>query len=325
MTYVEWLRVRRVLKGTAITLGVLFLLAVVLRLVAAQIMPGGAAIAQMSAKPGTKIVSTVLPDGTKRQVMDNPSENVHIVIDDHGNGNKDVTISKPRGSGSSASVADSDDSVQVHSSHVGFPKDMNIPIDGFFEFAWLVGIIVASMLAVPFARENDGHLNIVWTKPIARERLALAIIGVDIVGILAAYVLALIVAAATVALFGMPHLTVTAESWFGLLGGIMIAIAWYACVNAASASMRRGYGAVLGFAWPVGLVVAVLSQVHFGDSSLGTTVHSVIWAISRIDPLTYADLKSSGVASAEIYYPIVAFLVVIYLASAIVQWRRVEA
>jgi hypothetical protein len=320
MTYVEWLRVRRVLKGAAITLGVLFLLALVLRLVAAQIEPQSAFIAQLSAEPGTKSVSTVLPDGTKRQVMDNASEGVHIVIDDHGNGNKDVTITKPRGS------AHSEDSVHMQTStHTGFPKNMNVPIDDFLEFAWVVAIIVATMLAVPFARENDGHLNIVWTKPIARERLALEIIGVDIIGILAAYLLALIAAAATVALFGMPHITVTAQSWINLLSGLLVAIAWYACINASTASMRRGYGAVLGFAWPVGIVVAALSQVNLGDSPLGSTVHAVIWAISRIDPLTYSSLKSSGVASAGAYYSIIAFLVVVYLASAVVQWRRVEA
>jgi hypothetical protein len=281
---------------------------------ASQITPVDHASSFIIHSGKSKVVSTVLPDGTKRTVSDDLEDHSRIIVDTHPDGSEDIT--------------------NQDGSHTKYKYSMNNQmghIDGFLDVAAFVALIVGTILAAPFGRENDGHLNIVWTRPFARERMALAIMGVDLVGLLGAYVLALIAALGTTALFTRPHLTTTGNSFSELWGGIIVAIAWYTFLNAATASLRRGYGAILGLAWPVSLVVIVLNAiVRSSDPSqqnaLGTLMHNVFWAISRIDPLTYAHLSTSNasLAAPETAAPVFV-LALVYGAAAIVQWRRVEA
>ena len=55
-------------------------------------------------------------------------------------------------------------------------------------------------------------------------------------------------------------------------------VAWYAALNAATASLKRGYGAVLGFAWPVALVVIALAHIPLSDTPVGNVFHTIFGA-----------------------------------------------
>ncbi len=61
-----------------------------------------------------------------------------------------------------------------------------VPMLYYMLLADIVALIVATILAAPFAREADGHLEIALTKPISKVRYALGAIGADVVGIVAA-------------------------------------------------------------------------------------------------------------------------------------------
>src|SRR5262249_52348659 len=103
---------------------------------------------------------------------------------------------------------------------------------------------------------------------------------------------------------------------------------------AATASLKRGYGAVQGFAWPVSGVITALAFSNLGDTPIGQTVHWVFWVISRINPLSYASFHGSANVNGAnlLVQPPIAdrLLISIVLmlvdgALAVFQWRRVEA
>ncbi len=95
MNYVEWLRVRNCLRIAAIILAVLVVLAVILRVSVARYMSTEAWIAHMALNTGSKETHTVLPDGTKRMILDDPADRTHVVVDDHGYAGRHIVITEP--------------------------------------------------------------------------------------------------------------------------------------------------------------------------------------------------------------------------------------
>jgi ABC-type transport system involved in multi-copper enzyme maturation permease subunit len=338
MTYVEWLRVRNVLRITAIVLGALFLLAVVLRLSIARSGGYEEMILRMSQDPNTKVTQTTLPDGTHRTIMDNSTDQTHIVVDDHGYAGKHIVITEPNHrhhKNDHVAVG----SVHVDEQHSGSTVTTTIDTNGTTDFsiymaiASFVALIVATILGAPFAREADGHLEVALTKPVSRTKFALGAIGADVVGLLAVMVMTVLFAIITQALFQVPRFGLSADAMPLFAWAIVLPLSWYALLNAATASLKRGYGAILGFAWPVCIFVAVMGVAQLGDSPLGAAVHSIFWTLSRIDPLTYAHFHSSRgsvqVSIQDLDYTaklgILTALTIIYGALAVFQWRRVEA
>ena len=94
-----------------------------------------------------------------------------------------------------------------------------------------------------------------------------------------------------------------------------------------------GAGAIIGFSWPVTFLVVILTSIPLGDSVLGQTFHAIFWTISRIFPVSYANVTFVGehsVISGDpwAYAPritMLAVLALVYGVLTIVQWRRVEA
>jgi len=344
MAYVEWLRVWRCLKVTAIVLVVLEILLLIVRISFLTIGPGDSLsfVHGVENDPNSHVTHVTLPDGTGRTIIDNPKDSVHIVVDDRGYQGKRIQIIE---SGAHASK-ESHHTVAMGDIHVetrpnggqtittidtGQPEDFGY----YFAIAAVVGLIIASVLGAPFARENDGHLEIALTKPVTRERLALSAIGADLAGILAAWALTIVFLIVGHTIFEMPHYVFGPYDAIGLVLGLVSCAAWYAMLCAATSSIKRAYGAVIGFAWPVAVLVAVLGKVDLSGTQLGQVVHAIVTPLAWIDPLTYVHLgrgvivngSPAGTAHSAPTYDVIvlAILAVVYLALAIVQWRRVEA
>ncbi len=254
MIYVEWLRVRRVLKWTAVVMGVLLVLSFVLRI---------------------------------------------IVID------------------------------MQH--HTGYVHEMTIGDYGIA--GGFIAMMVATILGAPFARENDGHLEVALAKPIGRIDLALRTIGIDAVGIVAALVLGAVFAILWHGLFFPFWITFHASDAVVLAISLLASFAWYALLVAATASFKRGYGIIQGIAWPTALIVAVLGVVDAHDNVMLALSRDTFWLLSRIDPFSYIHVsgmpEGHGAPALDADWPfqltMLAVLAVGYSALAIVQWRRVEA
>ncbi len=92
MTYVEWLRVRGALKWTVIVLAALFVCGIGVRLYMFSRGDAMAYVYGIEHKSGSKVTQSVLPDGTKRTVIDDPVDSVNVTIDDAGYAGKHIEI-----------------------------------------------------------------------------------------------------------------------------------------------------------------------------------------------------------------------------------------
>jgi hypothetical protein len=344
MSYVEWLRVRGVLKWTAMVLVVLVALLLVMRISLLAVGPHDALsfVHSVEVDQNSRVTHAALPDGTSRTVIDNAKQGVHVVVDDRGYGGKHIEIFES----SQHASARAHESVSMGDIHVDTIPGRNVTVTTidtsqpedlayYFAIASFVALIVGTILGAPFARENDGHLEIALTKPAGRERLAFGIIVADLAGIGAAWVMTIVFLMVAHTVFEAPHFEIGPNDGILIALGLAGNLAWYAMLCAATASMRRAYGAVLGFAWPVAAVVAVLGKVNLSSSQLGQVVHTIVTPFAWIDPFTYLHFgpaftvndKPAGsmAVSPGLELPILLILALVYGALAVFQWRRVEA
>jgi hypothetical protein len=350
MPYVEWLRVGRCVKCTAIVLGVILFLIVVAEFTVlnfgsknalAQVdlhTSHGEVNAALIMKNATTTLST-LPDGTKRSTIVNAPEGVRVTIDDHGYSGKHIEVFERSVSQPSKLIGFGPVTYQ----RVPVPGGSKVAIDTnkpedfayYAAIATFLALIVATVLGAPFARQNDGHLEIALTNPAPRTALGLGAMIADVTGIAAAWVM-------TVAVLFIAHIVQYAPNYtYGprdtevIVLGFAGLLAWYAMLCAATASMRRAYGVVLGISWPVASLVAVLARVDLGGAPMAQLVHWLATPLSWIDPFNYLHFgpaftvngspAGSLAVSLENELPALLILSLVYVALAIVQWRRVEA
>jgi hypothetical protein len=342
MAYVEWLRVRGCLRWTGFVLLGLFLVTAIVRVAVFGIQHDVLGWAsRLQHDPDSKVTDTTLADGTHRITVDNPREKIHMVIDDRGTQGKHIEILDRSGSKLHEHGSVTTGSIVIHDLPNGGGRETIVDTNeqtAFLNFVVcgaVVALIVATILGAPFARENDGHLEISLTKPVSRDRLSLQIIGVDVAALAVAFSAGIIFALAVTAIFAFPRITFDGHDAFALASGIAAPIAWYAMLTAATASMKRGYGAILGFAWPVAAIVVGLSLVQPEGNALLRVVQGVAWALSLIDPIAYmhfgrheaVTVDGQSVLNYSDWHQLLmlAVLSAFYGALAVVQWRRVEA
>ena len=163
MNYVEWLRVRNCLRIVAILLAIFVLLAIILRVSVNRYMSTDAWI-QHFQDPGTTVTRTLLPDGTKRTIWNNPREQTHVVIDDHGYAGKHIVVTEP-----SSRSHENHDNVAVGSIHVTESRhgsitttvidtDGSVPFLYYMAIADLMALVVAMVLAAPLHAKR----KIIW-------------------------------------------------------------------------------------------------------------------------------------------------------------------
>ena len=342
MGYVEWLRVRGCLKWVAIVLDVLFLIAVIVRVALIGRQDYLSWAFNLRSDPGTKVTETALPDGTRRIAIDDPAKKVHVVVFDRGWQGKRIEIYdySERGSSELKNVHVVMGSVSENRLPGGHGTFTVINTNGETDFisyvvnAAFVAFIVATVLGAPFAREGDGHLEIALTKPLSRLRYSIEVLAIDAVGVIAAFVMTIVFAIAIHAIFEIPHIVFTASDAWGLIVAILAPIAWHAMLAAATASLRRGYGAVIGFAWPVAGIVLALGNARPDGNAILTIAHDIAWVLNLFNPLAHVNLHNESVQFGGppvfgIGYgnqiAALAVLILLYCVLSVAQWRRIEA
>ncbi|HEV7179440.1 MAG TPA: hypothetical protein VGN11_06190, partial [Candidatus Baltobacteraceae bacterium] len=300
MTYVEWLRVRNCLRALAIVLIALVAISLVMRISFNKyITDDKEYIAHIKMQPGSTIAHSVLPNGINRTTINDPREKTVVTIDDLGYGGKHIVITEPVSASHHHTENTTVGSIQIlesaqnGTSTTTIDTNSAVPFIYYMAIADLIALIVATLLGAPFARESDGHLEIALTKPVSRLHYGLGVMGVNIVAILASSVMTIVALLICQTMYEIPHFDFTGVNTDAVLMGIALPLAWYATLTAATASMKRGYGAILGFSWPVLSVIAVFGAISWGSSLLGQAAHVIFWTISRIDPLSYASMRAS--------------------------------
>lgn len=214
--------------------------------------------------------------------------------------------------------------------HMG---ENSLPIDAVMAITLIFGLIVATILAGPLARENAQHLEVVWTKPVSRTRYAFEAILANLCGVWAVQVMATIAFCVAAGFFIGPHFQAGPHTAFAAATAFLGPICWYAMYLAATSSLKRGLGAVQGLAWPVALVLPGLSLIgFFADSpSPLRVIHYVIATVNFINPMRYIGLNADKstlamlVPSHELRIVMLIALAIAYGAVGIWQWNRVEA
>ena len=341
--YAEVLRGKRALRIVAIILGILLALAIVMRLWALSEHNPEAMVLALQASPTARVTTKTLADGTIETTVNDPVKHVHAVIDRRGQlFRMDVTLppTNPMTHYRFYSVGDSnvDRSNRGGMSHVVMTRDARVNIDFgvLFVISCIIGLVTATMLGGTLAKENDGHLELAWTKPVSRERLAIALIAVDMVTIVISQIAMLALTLIAILMFVRPHLYANALTLWVIALALIGPIAWYACLTAFSASLKRGLGMVVGLGWLAAIVTPGIAGATASlNSDIARFIHAIFQALSYIDPIAYISFHGSlgsdglqfhtAIGSIGTSALLLLGLAIIYLALAVLQWRRVEA
>lgn len=340
--YAEYLRAIRALRVIAIILGISLALSILFRLWALTANTPETLAQALQASPTAHVTTSRLADGTVRTVIDDPFKRVHAVIERHGQlFRMDATMPSalaPRHNHFSAGTFIIKSGKGSGTGHVIANYDMNaqVGIGEVFGIACIIALITATMLGGALAKENESHLEIAWTKPVSRDRLALATLAVDIAAIVASQLVTVALILLVMLMFVTPHLFANAMTPVFILLALMGPIAWYACLTAFSASLKRGLGLVVGLGWLAAIVVPAVATGSANSSvSVIQAIHAVFQAAAFIDPISYLSFHGSlsnngltfrtAIGSIELSAFALVLLTVAYVAAAVLQWRRVEA
>ncbi len=344
--YAEVLRGIRALRVIAIILGIFLAVAIIFRLWAFAEHGPMFVASQLQGSPSAHVTSKIRADGTVETTIVDPVKRVHAVIDRrsgyfHMNATipSDNQMSHNNFSLGSSNITENRSSGMTHIIVTQDMSGANIPVGILFGIASFYALITATMLGGVLAKENDGHLELAWTKPVSRERLALASIGTDVLTIVVSQLATLVVIVLICAMFVWPRFYTNSMTPLFVALALLGPIAWYSCLTAFSASLKRGLGMVCGLGWLAALVIPAISQATArSQSDLGRSIHMLFQSLSYIDPIAYLSFRgafsvssSSGfefqtaVGSLGFSALMLGVLTIVYLTLSVLQWRRVEA
>lgn len=221
----------------------------------------------------------------------------------------------------------------IASSAHGAPHHFgSIPLAALMAGSTFAATIIAIIFGCALARQNNGHLPMVWTKPVSRERFALSMTLVHLAGIATAWVMTLAAALGVFAMFGALHaITLGGDVPLdaGIVGRMLLyPLAWYGLILAITASTRGGAGFMAFGAWIAASVLVGLDSSHLftGVSAI------VINVIDHVNPSYYftghfddSGRNQSMVSNVGVAMTGLAAIAVAGYAAALAQWRRLEA
>jgi ABC-type transport system involved in multi-copper enzyme maturation permease subunit len=347
--YLEYLRGLRALRIVAILLGLLIAGALIARLSWGKLPSQDDYVNSLERSPTAHVTRTRLPHGRSRTVIDDSKRGTRTVVErDQGTvtsvstmtagspygrarnreGVRSATASPgPRGDTATTTTTTTTTTTMPSASVHYSPFD----IGSLFAMAIPVGLLAATLLGGPLSKENNGHLEFAWTKPVSRARYALSAMLVDLATIAVAEVATVLALLLASLFWDVPKVSFDALAPAHVAFALLAPAAWYACLTALSASLKRGPGAVLGIGWVVAVVCPTIALATQGTpTAVGRAVYAFFNTISYADPITYLwfrnDWSGSDPARAVTSALLsLAALTVVYLALAVVQWRRVEA
>lgn len=338
--YVEYLRATRALRIAGIILGLLLVAGIVFRLAFIHGASPEAYARALQTSPTAHVTKTQLPDGSTRTVVDDPDKRIHATIVQNGRDLR-MDVTEPTRTlhdqyNDNVSMGSINVNEDTHGglSHVTmtYKGGMNMSWSALFAGSAVVGLILATMLGGPLAKENDGHLELAWTKPVSREAYAIAALAIDIAAIVLSQ-LATIAVVLIVALMWVPPMLTLGAGGVALIAlSLLTPIAWFACLTAFSASLKRGLGMVIGLGWFASLMIPALMHATEGmRAPLGVFFHAIFTGLAYIDPIVYFPSFSSGHMRGNLINTLeqaaagAAALALGYMILAVLQWRRVEA
>jgi hypothetical protein len=210
--------------------------------------------------------------------------------------------------------------VNGQEAHVG-----QIPLAAIIFGAGFLAAAVAAFLASLNSLVDT--LPSLWTKPVARERMAITIMAVDLLALLVLWMGTIAIVLATLAGLGaINHVFVdplaSAAVWLGLGTAFMC----YGNVQALTAWNQGRGGMIAGITWGSYFVLALL-----GTAPLQGILHNVVMALNVLNPLAYYGITSHNNDMQAVFKfddTIKVFVVfaigIIGCAIGVFGWKRME-
>lgn len=333
--FVEYQRAVRAIRIALILLGIFLVSVILLRL---SIHTSDWTNPIISS-PTAHVTRTQLPDGSTRIVVDDPQKQTHGIIIKHADGTVDADVTEPKSTGrhkdnfsiGSVSINTNDEGDAQHTTMHLKPQSPVFDLGGLFLVTIPMGFIVASLLGGALAKENDGHLELAWTKPVSRERYAIASILVDSAAIAVSQLLTIAVTLIATLMFLVPRFDWPGSIALSIVVALAAPIAWYSLINAASASIKRGPGAVVGLGWVAAVIIPGIAGALQGAApynAVAAWFYAIFKGLSYIDPISYMSFSGPAhtlMGSLQISAGVLCALAIGYSILAVAQWRRVEA
>jgi len=156
-----------------------------------------------------------------------------------------------------------------------------VPAHIVFAIGGYVSCIMATMLAATLNRDR-AHLAYIWTRPEPRERIAAGYIVLDIVTILAAYVLVAGVAALVFSNIPQLHLAADAELGSSVVRYAALPLMWYGIVEVATSWNGLRGSTIAGLSWAVFWALLILRAIN-----LPAPLEQVVIVLNFLNPLAY--------------------------------------
>jgi len=238
----------------------------------------------------------------------------HAYKDSHGAG---MTIGVGSGPGRPAPDALHDLTAQWH-----------VPLSALFGVAAVLCLSFATTLGTSLNAAHES-LNLAFTRPVSRERLALMYFGVDAAAIVACFAVSLSIVCFVpfLALGLLDRVYLDGDAPLAAVFAIGASVMLYGVLQAATAWARGSTALIVGFAWPVFVIASIPGTPPFGPIAGG-----VLAIVRFLDPLVYLRTASAYVAlplglGAG---PLVTATVTVWAigiagcALATFEWRRLE-
>ncbi len=208
-----------------------------------------------------------------------------------------------------------------------------LPLSALMFGAMYCAIIFATVISPSLNRENDG-VEMVWTKPIARERLALLYMLCDLATVVVAFAFALSLMLLWLASVGLLRLVAVDASVLPVLAvGLGTAFMWYGLLQALTSWQLGNCGIVVGVSWGLAFVL-----IGFGAGTQAhPSLHAFFMALNFLNPLAYftsyvMHLRTPGSPEVSALIPVDAWgraaltwsFGILGCAGAIVGWKRLE-
>jgi cytochrome b len=332
MYYVEYLRAVRALRIVAIVLGLVLVAALLMRLSWGKIPTTDDSVNAMEHSRTAHVTRKALPNGGTETVIDDPKRGVHAVVERHGGSVTSLVTGRPE---SEVTVREKVRNVRATPQ----PRDAaaltavsyaSFDIAALLWFAIPLGLFAATLLAGPLSKENNGHLELAWTKPVSRERYAVSAMLVDVTAVAVAQIAAAVTLMLAWCFWDVPKFSFDAVVPSRVLFALVAPVAWYACLTAFSTSLKRGPGAVLGIGWVVAVLCpSIAGATRNSSTPVGRSLHAIFHTVSYFDPITFIWFPVDGAPTdparaTAVALLALAVLAILYLGAAVLQWRRVE-
>jgi len=213
------------------------------------------------------------------------------------------------------------------SSQIAVP--VTIVLLGASWFACIMATLVAGTLSRDYS-----HLPYMWTRPVARVRIALQYIAVDVAAILLAFALLIVVTVATLDAIPRLHVVFDVSAWPTLLRALAVPLMWYGLVEVATSWNGARARAMIGVSWALFWMLALLDAF-----SLPGILGKLLVVLNIFNPMAYLPQTHAENVDFQVgvlglpplpltFNEQTALVYTIFVVSCIVAiyaWKRMEA